>query len=176
MRYIYTSMLYICTSMLYICTCMLYICTCMKWYELTHTHVTYTAPETSKWWDFLPKNTHLVDLYYPLRTKCYLGFVPQWVSRGRYPLVSSGPVRHPLDSKTLFVTWLIRFLCLVSLTAITEKNWNSYPCTTLQSLQSKTKVSILMKCHICTYVNWNVMYISVWPPSQKKKWRFSSAR
>jgi len=75
----------------------------MYMYELTHTHVMYTAPETSWWWDFLPKNTHLVDLYHQLRTKCHFGFVPQWVSWGRYPLVSSGPVRHLLDSKTLFV-------------------------------------------------------------------------
>jgi len=37
------------------------------------------------------------------RSKVHFSFVPIWVSRGWYPLVFSGQVRHPLDSKQLFV-------------------------------------------------------------------------
>jgi len=59
------------------------------------------APEASLCWDFDPINILCVDLYHHLRTKCYFGGVPQWVSWGRYPLVSSGRVRF----KKLFVRW-----------------------------------------------------------------------
>jgi len=35
----------------------------------------------------------------------FLDLHHEWMSRGRYLLVSSGWVRHPLDSKKLFVRW-----------------------------------------------------------------------
>ena len=42
-----------------------------------------SAPEASWWWAFDPSNTLQVDLYHQLRTQCYFGFVPQWVSQVR---------------------------------------------------------------------------------------------
>jgi len=45
-----------------------------------------------------PVYTLLIDLYYWLWTKVHLSFSPIRVSRGWYPLVFSGRVRHPLDS------------------------------------------------------------------------------
>jgi len=39
----------------------------------------------------------------PLRTNVHFSFVPIWVSLCLYPLIFSWQVRHPLDSKKLFV-------------------------------------------------------------------------
>jgi len=52
---------------------------------------------------FWPHKHPLVVLYQQLWTECYFGFVPQWVSQGRYLLVSSVWIRHLLHSKKLFV-------------------------------------------------------------------------
>ena len=68
------------------------------------THVMITRATEASWKrDFDPMNTLQVDLHPQPSTKQYFGFVPQWMSRGRYALVSSGGVRHPLDSKQIYV-------------------------------------------------------------------------
>jgi len=82
-------------------TCMSHILT-DKWVR------SHTAPETSCRWNFHPNKTLYVDLYHQLRTKYHFAFVPQWVSQGRYALVSNGRVRHLLDSKKFSVeVWII---------------------------------------------------------------------
>ena len=65
-----------------------------------------TVQEASWWWDFDPVYIILFDLYYQLRTNVLSNLYHDSVSRGRYPLVPRGRVRHPLDSKKLFVRFM----------------------------------------------------------------------
>jgi len=39
----------------------------------------------------------------------YIPICNYWVRRGGYPLVFSGRVRHPLDSRKLFVQWAVKY-------------------------------------------------------------------
>jgi len=83
----------------------IYSLVCRTWFVRWHIYI-YMYTHTGKacwWWDFDPIHTLSVHLYHQLRTQCYFGFVPQRVSRGRYPLVSSGRVRHAMNSRKLFV-------------------------------------------------------------------------
>ena len=62
-----------------------------------------TSPKNFLERDFNPGNPLLFDLYHQLRTKVHSWFVPLTREPWSYALVSSGRVRHPMDSQKLFV-------------------------------------------------------------------------
>ena len=70
-------------------------------------HTVHRTRKASWMQVFDPVYTLWFDLYHWLRTNVHFSSSPIWVSRDWYPLVSSWRFRNPLDSKKLFVRFIV---------------------------------------------------------------------